>query len=125
MRDRHHARRDGGACAAARAAGGDVEIPRVVRGAIGDGLGGHRRSEFGQVGLAADHEAGGAEAFDEPCVLRLDPARVLRHLQAAVVRVAGGVRDRVLEQERHAAERPGRQIGVGGLESRPCRAGRR
>ncbi len=57
---------DGRGRAAARAAGDALEVPRVVRGAVGRVLGRGAHRELVHVGLAEDHDAGGLEPRGRP-----------------------------------------------------------
>ncbi len=109
VRDRDHPGGDRRGGAAARAAGGVVEVPGVAGGAVRARLRGRQDAELGDVGLADRHEAGVAEPHAEEGVDRGAEVDVLEHLRAQVVRLAGQRRADVLEQERDAAERTVRQ----------------
>ncbi len=70
VRHRHHAGGDGRRGAAARAAGRVAGVPRVLRRAVGVGLGRRQDAELGHVGLADRDQAGVAEALGEERVHR-------------------------------------------------------
>ena len=74
VRDGDHARTRPRPRSAARTAGRTREIPRVVRRAVRERLGGDARRELGRVRLADEHEPGGAKARREPRVVGLGPA---------------------------------------------------
>ena len=107
--------------AAARAAGRAARVPRVARRAVGVRLGRRQRAELGRVGPAEETKPGGAELRRRgsvSCGATKPTSR--QRPRAHVVRVARGVAEEVLQEERHAAERPVRQIA----SPRPRRAPR-
>ena len=79
-----------------------VEVPRVVRRAVGRVLRRRAHRELVHVGLAEDDHAGLAQSARDGRVVRRPPA--LEDLRAARRRHALG-RDDVLERERHAGQR--------------------
>jgi hypothetical protein len=103
--------RHGGRAAAARAARRAIGVPRVARDAERGPLGGAHDGQLGQVGLAEDDRAGGAQPGDE-VVVALDRAAVGG--RAPGRELAGHVLG-VLDGDRHAQQRPvvpGRAPGV-------------
>ena len=100
------ARRDRGRRAAARPADDAIGVPRVAGRAERVGLGRRRQPELGCVRLAEHHEARGAEPLDEGAVVRRDPVVIAQEPGAAVLRGAAELRPEVLQEQRHAAERP-------------------
>ena len=95
VRERHHARRDRRRAAAARSAGGPVEVPRVAGGPVSVRFGGRQQAELRRVGLAHDHEPGGAQVCEQVAS---------RGRRCARVRAAAGCRG-------GAARRPGHRRG--------------
>src|SRR3954447_16983096 len=90
-------------------------VPRVLRGAVGLGLGGREDAEFGKVGLADRDETGVAEPLGQVAVERRAEVDLLQELRAEVERLAGERCAEILEQERDALERAVRDLPPGSL----------
>ncbi len=120
-RQRRLERGDRGRGAAAGTAGDALEVPRVVRGAVGGVLGGGAHRELVHVGLAQDRQARSLQARHDRGVVRRDPA--LEDLRAAGGRQAGGGQH-VLDRDRDPVERGGggaggaAGVGLGGRGQR-------
>ncbi len=114
VRDRHHAARDGGRGAAARAAGGAPQIVGVAARRPRGRLRRREDAELRRVGLADDDEAGAAERGDEVAVVRHAVPVALEGQEARGVERAADRGADVLDEDRHAAERAVRRIlGLG------------
>ena len=101
-RERRLEGREHRARATAGAAGDAVQVPRVVRRAVGGVLGRAAHRELVHVGLAEDRQAGLAQLGHDGRVVGRDPA--LEDLAAARRRQALRRHD-VLDRDRHAGER--------------------
>ena len=91
-----------------------VEVPRVVRRAPRDRLRRREAAHLRAVRAPGDDEPGRLVARDQRRVGRVDDRRVAQGHAAVGEGLPGEHRVEVLEQERHAAERPGGQVGDGG-----------
>src|SRR6185437_14569467 len=112
VRHRHDAGRYRRGRAARRAADDVAEVPRIAAGAVELAFGRAGDAELGEVGLADRGDAALAVAPHQPAVLRIHHALAIS--TAGGPRPAGDGDQQVLDQERHAAERPVRQrIGLG------------
>ena len=114
MGDRQHAGRDRRRSATARARRCPLQVPGIARGAIEPGLAGEAEPELAAARLAVDHHAGTLEPADMEAV----PGRrrqVGEEAAAARGPGAGERRAQILQQERHAGERPLRQACLDGL----------
>ena len=121
--ERHHAGRDGGAGAAARAARRPGRVPRVAGDAEGRARGVRPGAELGRRGLADGDGAGGAQPGDVDGVA-LDGRPAREPARAPRRRHAGAVLE-VLHAEGHPRQRPERvgptcgQLAIDGLGLRP------
>ena len=102
VRDRGHARGDGGGRATARPARGVVGVPRVPGDAQRVALGEGHRAELGRRRLVEQDEPGLLEALDDQ--LALGDRLLRRPLRAVAGRPAGHV-VQVLDRDGHAVER--------------------
>ena len=115
--ERAHPGGDRRRLAAARAAGGDVGVPRVPGHPVQRRIGLHPQAEVGQVRPPEQDRPCRPHPLDDRRVHRRDRLRTPRHPRG---RRAGDV-DVLLHRERHAVQRTERQpvghrpIGVGGL----------
>ena len=105
VRERHHARRDRRRAAAARSAGGPVEVPGVAGGPVGVRFGRRQQAELRRVGLAHDHAPGGAQICEQVGVVGGGVPTIAQQPVAEVERFTGEGTVEVLHQHRHAAER--------------------